>query len=118
MNPKRGVAALPVMTAVLGHIPCCGPVLLATLTAGTSGLSWLHQLEPYQPWLVGLSWLQVALLFGWAKWGPRRHCCSEHECQDSRNQYRTAWITLVLVCALTIVGLMLPRHTHTLLTAG
>lgn len=103
---------LPVMTAVLGHVPCCGPVLLAALTAGTNGISWLHQLEPYQPYLVAFSWLQVGALFGWAKWGPRRHCCTEHECQDGRNQYRTAWITLGLVSVLTIVGMSLPRHTH------
>lgn len=94
----------PVLTAVLAHVPCCGPAVLAAFGATTVSAGWLAWLEPFRPWLIALSAIQVLWLFGWARWGRRPDCCKHHISKARSMRYRTAWVTLAFVVGVNALG--------------
>lgn len=111
MSTRRMVASTAV-TALLAHVPCCLPPLLIGLGgAATSGLSWLHALDPYRPWLIGLGLAQLAWGF-WVAHQPVKSCaCAAHAHHDYVVERRIK-IGAMWVMAILVVGLALIPHVH------
>lgn len=105
-------SAGPVVTTVLAHIPCCGPVVLAALSGTSASAGWIAPLAPLRPWLLGLAVIQVIGLFAWAKWGRRPTCCEDHAAIEGQKRYRLAWITLAIVLVIQVGGVWLDMSAH------
>lgn len=113
------------ITALVAHIPCCGPAVLLAAggSAATAGAGWLAFLEPYQPYLWALAVLQVAVGFYWA-YKPQpacQHCeaspePTEHAQQQAamRNtRIATSWVGFFLVLGIMVwSGLQSHDHSH------
>ena len=89
-----------VVSGVAASVCCIGPVLAAAIGAGALGAA-STRVEPYRPWLLGLT----AVLLGMAFVGTYRRQpaeCSDGSCAPSSQ--RTARI--VLWMAVVLVGLL------------
>lgn len=65
VNPLLGLG----LAGAVGSIACCaGPLILASLGIGGSIAGRFARLDPYRPWLMGLT----VLFFGWAFWKTYR----------------------------------------------
>ncbi|MFN3875171.1 MAG: mercuric transport protein MerTP [Flavobacteriales bacterium] len=107
---------LPALLAALASSLCCIAPLLAAL-AGASGLagafSWL---QPWRPWLIGLS----AVLLAWAWWmhlkpKPAADCCAP--AKKPRHQ-RTGFLATVTVLAVLLNAFPLYSHVFQANTRG
>ena len=100
------------VTAVLAHVPCCLPPLLIGLGgAATSGLSWVHSLDPFRPWLIGIGLAQLAWGF-WVAYRPASSCsCASHTRHDHIVERRIK-IGVILVMAVLVVVPAFLQHAH------
>lgn len=103
---------LPILSTILAHVPCCGPLILASIGGTSASLGWLSSLEPMRPYLAALAFVQVAALFAWARWGRRPDCCAEHLESARRRRYRIAWFTLALVALANTAGFIAELAVH------
>lgn len=113
------------LTALVAHIPCCGPAVLLAAggSAATAGAGWLAILEPYQPYLWALAVLQVAIGFYWA-YKPEPVCqhCEASPVPTEHAQYQaakrntritTSWVGFFLVLGIMVwSGLQPHNHDH------
>ncbi|MBX3097141.1 MAG: hypothetical protein KF812_09785 [Fimbriimonadaceae bacterium] len=105
-------SAGPVITTILAHIPCCGPVVLAALSGTSASAGWLQPLAPFRPWLLGLAIGQVVALFAWAAWAKRPTCCEQHAQDEGNRRFRLAWLTLAIVLSIQIAGVWIDMSHH------
>jgi hypothetical protein len=108
----RARRGLPILVALLAHVPCCGPVVLAAVGGTSVSAGWLSWLEPARPFLVALACVQVLALFAWARWGRQPDCCEKHLTSARRRRYRIAWLTLVFVLVVNAAGFWVDRAVH------
>lgn len=108
MSAATKAATTAAVTALLAHIPCCLPqILLGVGSAASSGLTWLHRLDPYRPLLIGLSLCTMAYGF-WQAYRPVTACaCETHSAHDYAMERRVKigvmWFVAVLVLFLNLI---------------
>lgn len=89
--------------AAIGASLCCiGPLVLISLGIGGAWISYLTELEPYQPIFVGITLLFLFLAFRKLYLVPRQ-CAAEDSCalpNVLRNQRIIFWLVTVLLIAL------------------
>lgn len=89
-----------VIAAGAASVCCIGPVVAAAIGAGALGAA-STQLEPYRPWLLGLTVLLLGLAFA-TTYRREPAPCADGSCAPSSR--RTAKI--VLWVAVALVGLL------------
>jgi hypothetical protein len=109
MSRGRGPAedevklALATIGGALAASACClGPVVFSLLGAGALGAASV-KLEPYRPWLIGLTVLLVSMAFYGAYRPNQTEACHDGVCtpQTRRTAKMLAWI-IAAVAALLI----------------
>lgn len=104
----------PALVAALASSLCCIAPVLAAL-AGVGGLagsfSWL---EPWRPWLIGLS----AVLLAWAWWMHLKPKPAEDCCAPAKKAWhqRTGFLATVTVLAVLLNAF--PLYSHVLFPSG
>lgn len=88
-----------VVAGVAASVCCVGPVVAAAIGAGALGAASMR-LEPYRPWLLGLTAVLVGMAF--VSTYRSQPACSDGSCAPSSR--RTAkfvlWLAVVLVALL------------------
>jgi mercuric ion transport protein len=109
IRTKRTLAAG--VLAALGASACCaGPLVLLLLGIGGGWASQLIALEPYSPYLTGLTLLLVSLAF-YNLYVRQRTCSPDQACIEDRvirNQRRLFWLVTVPVLLLLSFPLYAP----------
>jgi len=110
MSTASKAATTAAVTALLAHIPCCLPqILLGVGSAATSGLTWLHRLDPYRPFLIFLSLCTMVYGFRQA-YRPITACsCEEHSAHDYAVERRVKIGVMWGVAALVVVLNLIPH---------
>ena len=109
-NSGNKVASAGVLTAVVSSLCCITPVF--ALISGTSGIaatfSWM---EPYRPFLVGLTILVLA--FAWyQKLRPRTAEEIACACEDDKPSFWQSRSFLSIVTVFAAVMLSFPSYAH------
>lgn len=109
-NPENKVASAGVFTAIVSSLCCITPVF--ALISGTSGIaatfSWM---EPYRPFLVGLTILVLA--FAWyQKLRPRTAEEIACACEDDKPSFWQSRSFLSIVTVFAAVMLSFPSYAH------
>lgn len=89
--------------AVVASACCIGPVAFSLIGAGALGASAV-KLEPYRPWLIGVTVLLVGVAFSSAY----RPAVAQHDCEDGvcTPQSRRAAQILVWIAAIVAAVLI------------
>lgn len=108
MKSENKLLSAGLIAAITASLCCITPVL--ALIAGTSGIASAFSLiEPYRPYLIGLTILVLG--FAWyQKLKPRREIDCECE-TDEKPQFMQSKTFLGIVTALTIVMLAFPSYS-------
>jgi len=107
-------AMATLFTALLAHIPCCGPTVLLALGGGTAGAGWLEPLHDYRAWLLAASFLQLAVGF-WLAYRQPKVVCPVHgtHCDDEKKKRRVRIGTMWVVAGIVISIALWPQpHDH------
>ncbi len=109
-NSENKVASAGVFTAIVSSLCCITPVF--ALISGTSGIaatfSWM---EPYRPFLVGLTILVLA--FAWyQKLRPRTAEEIACACEDDKPSFWQSRSFLSIVTVFAAVMLSFPSYAH------
>lgn len=109
-NSENKVASAGVFTAIVSSLCCIAPVF--ALISGTSGIaatfSWM---EPYRPFLVGLTILVLA--FAWyQKLRPRTAEEIACACEDDKPSFWQSRSFLSIVTVFAAVMLSFPSYAH------
>ncbi len=108
---KRLSVAGTAIAAVLAHLPCCGPTLLLAIGGASTGLGWLHWLEPWRPLFLTFSFVQLAVGF-WLVYRPNPHVHSDGGTCEHDHSHIIKWERVILwaVAAMVIAIALLPHH--------
>lgn len=106
-NSKTSIAGL--LTATVASLCCITPVL--ALFSGATGIaasfSWL---EPYRPYLIGLT---IALLaFAWYKKLKPKKADLECDCEDDKPSFWHRKTFLGIVTVLAVALMAFPKYSH------
>lgn len=109
-NSENKAASAGVLTAIVSSLCCITPVF--ALISGTSGIaatfSWM---EPYRPFLVGLTILVLA--FAWyQKLRPRTKEEIACACEDDKPSFWQSRSFLSIVTVFAVVMLSFPTYAH------
>lgn len=112
MKSQVGMSATAAMLALFAHVPCCGPSILLLLGGASSGLTFLHRLEPFRPYLIALSILQLGVGFWLAYRMP--HQCHKADCNQEAHTKRrvkigVTWVVASFVLAATVAPALIPH---------
>ena len=106
----RGFLAAGIVAALGASICCVGPLVLLALGVGGAWIGSLTALEPYRPFLIGLTLLFLALAFH-RLYLARRVCAPGSACFDPRTLKRQRlafWIVTILVLGLISIPWFAP----------
>ncbi len=121
-----GTALVTLVTALIAHIPCCGPAVLLALGGTSATAGWLEPLHEYRPYLIALSLIQLSLGFWLAYRQPKKVCPVHGEnCQDERKKRSIRIATIWVVAAVVVSIAVWPEpddhdhagHNHSVQTA-
>ena len=122
-----GTALVTLVTALIAHIPCCGPAVLLALGGTSASAGWWAPLHEYRPYLIALSLAQLGLGF-WLAYRQPKTVCPVHgeNCQDERKKRRIRIATIWAVAAVVLSIAVWPEpeghdhagHDHTHQTAS
>ncbi len=102
-----GAAITTLLTALVAHIPCCGPTVLLALGGTTAGAGWLEPLHEFRPWLLAFSFAQLAIGF-WLAYRQPKAICPVHgvHCDDEKRRRKvrigTMWIVAAIVLSIAV----------------
>lgn len=116
MKMHRASGMGSVLLALLAHVPCCGPTVLIALGGVSAGAGWLHSLEAYRWWFMGLSVLSLGYGF-WSAYRKPHVChdcgqCGSEDHAQRRVRIGSMWFVAALVVTLTVVGILNSGHVH------
>lgn len=90
------------VTALVAHIPCCGPSLFLAFGGVAAAGSFHEALEPWRPWLLGLSFVQLGFAFRFAYRQPKCATdCTHNHIAERRTRIGVTWAIAALVLAVT-----------------
>lgn len=99
-----------VLAAIGASVCCVGPLALLALGIGGTWVGSLTAMEPYRPFLIGLTLLFLGLAFRWLYLVPKV-CTPGTPCADPSARQRqrlTFWIVAVLLLGLLAVPWLAP----------
>ncbi len=110
MNNNKKLIGTSVLAAITASLCCITPVL--ALLAGTSGIaSTFSWIEPFRPYLIGITILVLA--FAWyLKLKPNTKAEIDCECEDEKPKFINSKGFLFLVTIFAGAMLAFPRYSH------
>ncbi len=110
MDNNKKLIGTSVLAAITASLCCITPVL--ALLAGTSGIaSTFSWIEPFRPYLIGLTVLVLA--FAWhQKLRPKTQAEIDCECEDDKPKFFNSKGFLFLVTLFAGAILAFPRYSH------
>ncbi|TMM57861.1 mercuric transport protein MerTP [Maribacter algarum] len=110
MNNKKKLIGTSILAAITASLCCITPVL--ALLAGTSGIaSTFSWIEPFRPYLIGLTVLVLACAW-YLKLKPKTKAEIDCECEDEKPKFINSKGFLFLVTLLAGAMLAFPRYSH------